>query len=71
MNWEIILGVAGTVGGLFALYVRLTLSDLIVKTLDQRYPSQQTFSAVAIGIHESIKTLPCQTGRSCKMGGIL
>lgn len=66
MNYVAVsIGVAGIVGGLFALYVRLTLSDFIVKVLDDRYPTRREISLGLENIENSIAALPCRGGKIC------
>jgi hypothetical protein len=59
------MGAVGIFGGLFALYVRLTLSDFIVKILDERYPTREIFDLKFEQIHNALQLLPCRTGKIC------
>lgn len=50
----------GIAGGLLSLYVRLTLSDFIVKILDERYPTREVFELKFAQLHEALNALPCR-----------
>ncbi len=61
---SLLAGVGLACGGL-SLYIRLTLSDFIVKTLNGRYPTTDLFKAEMARIHTIVAELPCKNGHGC------
>lgn len=62
---EHMLAIAGIVSGGVALYIRLTLSDFIIKTLNGRYPTKEVFDAKLDALHHELRNLPCHLVGKC------
>ena len=63
----IIVGSLGISGGLVSLYVRLTLSNFILTSLNGRYPTKEIFNLKIDALHEritdihnAINSMPCR-----------